>query len=56
MTWVALGYLLVGLAIPLLLGRTRRERLFALAAMVPTVALGGVGFFAFTRLQELLFL
>lgn len=54
MTDVALGYALLGLAIPLVLGRTLRGRLLAWAAMVPTVALGGLSFFVFIKLQEVL--
>ena len=50
----ALVYVLIGLAVPLLLGRTLRGRLFAWAAMLPAVALGGVGFVAFLTLYDLL--
>jgi hypothetical protein len=51
---VAVAYALIGLAIPLLLGRTHRGRLLAWAAMIPLVLLGGVGFFAVIKLSELL--
>ncbi|MEX2547676.1 MAG: DUF6518 family protein [Chloroflexota bacterium] len=54
MAVVAIGYALIGLTVPLLLGRTLRGRLFAFAAMLPAVALGGVGFVAFIKFYELL--
>ncbi len=46
MTEVAFGYALIGLAVPLILGRTRRGRLAAWAAMLPAVLLGALGFIA----------
>lgn len=46
MTEVAVGYALIGLVVPLLLGRTPRGRLMAWAAMLPAVLLGGLGFVA----------
>jgi hypothetical protein len=51
---VAVGYALVGLAVPMLLGRTLRGRLLAYAAMVPAVILGAIGFVVFLRLNDLL--
>jgi hypothetical protein len=47
---VAVGYLLIGLVIPLLLGRTLRGRVLAWAAMLPAVLLGGLGFLAVVML------
>jgi len=46
MTEVAVGYAVIGLAVPLLLGRTGRGRIMAWAAMVPAVLLGALGFVA----------
>ena len=54
MNAVAIGYALVGLAVPMLLGRTLRGRLLAWAAMVPAVILGAIGFALFIKLVELL--
>ena len=47
-----LGYVLIGFAVPLLLARTWRGRLLAWAAMLPTVALGALGFAVFVTLYE----
>jgi hypothetical protein len=52
MTGVAIGYALIGMAVPLVLGRTLRGRLLAWGAMLPTVALGGLGFVAFITLYD----
>jgi hypothetical protein len=54
MNTVAVGYALVGLAVPMILGGTVRGRLLAWAAMVPAVILGGIGFVLFLKLNELL--
>jgi hypothetical protein len=54
MPTVAAAYAVIGLGLPLLLARDMRSRILAWAAMIPTVALGGLGFVIFIRLQELL--
>ena len=54
MTGVAIGYALVGLAVPLPLGHSVRERVLAWATMLPAVALGGLGFIAFIALYNAL--
>jgi hypothetical protein len=54
MNAVAVGYALVGLAVPMLLGGTVRGRLLAWAAMVPALILGAIGFALFLKLNELL--
>jgi Family of unknown function (DUF6518) len=51
-TGVAIAYALIGIAGPLVLGRTLRGRLLAWGAMLPTVALGGLGFVAFITLYD----
>ncbi len=50
----AVGYALIGLAVPLLLGRTLRGRLLAWATMLPLTCLGGLGFVALLTLYDLL--
>lgn len=52
MVEVAVGYALIGLAIPVALARTARGRLLAWAAMVPMVGLGALGFAALILIYE----
>jgi hypothetical protein len=40
------GFLVIGLALPVLLGRSREDRVRGLVALVPCLALGAVGFAA----------
>ncbi len=53
MTEIAISYALIGLAVPLVLARTLRGRLLAWATMLPTVALGGLGFVVLIALYQL---
>jgi hypothetical protein len=45
----------VGLVVPLLLGRTTRERLLGLVALLPALLLGLVGFALFLLVYTVLF-
>jgi hypothetical protein len=49
---VAAGFIVVGLVAPLVLGRSREERLTGYAATLPGLALGAVGFAFFMLLYE----
>jgi hypothetical protein len=46
-TEVAAAFIVVGLTVPLVLGRTARERARAYVAVVPALALGALGYIAF---------
>lgn len=48
----AIAYLVVGLLIPLVLGRSRRERLLGYAAVIPALALAVVGYVALLTLAN----
>ena len=48
------GFLVVGVALPVLLGRSRDDRLRGLAALVPCLALGAAGFVATLALYGVL--
>ncbi len=47
------GFLAVGLAVPLILGRTRTDRVHAYLAAVPALGLGAIGYLAFSWLAGL---
>ena len=53
-TSVAAGFVLAGLCAPLLLGRTRQDRLWGYAATIPALALGAVGYAVFLGLYEVI--
>jgi hypothetical protein len=50
---VGLGFVVVGLVVPLLFGRTVGDRWRAYVAVVPALALGAVGYIAFLGLDTL---
>ncbi len=50
--WIGVGFALAGLAVPLLVGRSNRDRLGGYVAMVPLITLGALGFLVFVRLGE----
>lgn len=50
---VAAGFAIVGLAVPLVFGRSRQDRLGAYVAAVPALALGGLGFAVFLWIYSL---
>ena len=54
MTGAAVGYVLIGLGVPLVLRRSLRDRLLAWAAMLPAVCLGGLGFVALLTVSDVL--
>jgi hypothetical protein len=51
---VGIGFIVVGAAVPLIIGRTVGDRLRGYAATMPTLALGWLGFQAAIRLSEVL--
>lgn len=50
---IGLGFVVVGLVIPLVFGRSRGERLRGYAAMLPALALGALGFIALIAFANL---
>ena len=50
---VAAGFAIAGLAVPLVLGRSRQDRLGAYVAAVPALALGALGFAVFIWIYDL---
>ncbi len=50
---VAAGFVVAGLVSPLILGRSREDRLGAYVAAVPAIALGAVGFVVFLAIYDL---
>ena len=50
---VAVGFAIAGLLVPVLLGRSRQDRLGAYVAAVPALALGAVGFAVFLWLYDI---
>ncbi len=49
---VGVGFVIVGLLIPLVAGRSQRDRLGGYVAIVPALLLGAVGFVVFQRLYD----
>jgi len=49
---VAVGFVVAGLLVPVVLGRSREDRLGAYAAAVPALALGAAGFVVFLWLYD----
>ena len=49
---VAVGFAIAGLFVPLVLGRSREDRLGAYVAAVPALALGAIGFAVFLLLYD----
>lgn len=50
---VAVGFAIAGLLVPLLLGRSREDRLGAYVAAVPALALGALGFAVFLWIYDM---
>ena len=52
---VAAGFAIAGLLVPLVLGRSRQDRVGAYVAAVPALALGAVGFAVFIWIYDAMF-
>ena len=50
---IGIGFIVVGLLVPLVAGRSSRDRLGGYVAIVPALALSAVGFVVFLRLYDL---
>ncbi len=50
---VGAGFVLAGLAVPLVMGRSRDDRVAAYVAAIPALALGALGYLAFAWLNGL---
>jgi hypothetical protein len=50
---VGAGFVIVGLAVPLVLGRSREDRIGGYVATLPALALGGLGFLVLMAVSEL---
>jgi hypothetical protein len=50
--WIGVGFVAAGLLVPLVVGRSRPDRLGGYVAMVPCIALGALGFLVFVWLGE----